>query len=167
MLKPLLINFSEENIGKYICACLNSNGGSLEVKIPDELDKTLLQLENDIRAKIEPQCIFYTEFDSIKNIYSIDVPSVEDKPYGYMGTIFVLADDNTIEKASITTLRNMLKISSTKIERWERNHSIDLTLNDLDHKEISKTAEFCNTTSEDEVQILSLLKDLDLNKNGN
>jgi len=166
MIKPLLIDFSEENIGQYICALLNSNGGLLETKVPDELDKTLMQLENEIRTKIEPNCIFYSDFDSERNIYSIEVPSVEDKPYGYKGTIFVLIDDNKIEKASILTLRNMLKISSVKIERWERNHSIDLNIGELDEEEITKTAEFCGEPINDQAELLTLLKNIDLSKNG-
>lgn len=166
MIKPLRIDFSEENIGQYICAFLNSNGGLLETKIPDELDKTLIQLENELRVAIEPNCIFYSDFNSEKNIYSIEVPSVEDKPYGYKGAIFILTDDNKVEKASILTLRNMLKISSAKIERWERNHSIDLTLNELDVEEIRKTAEFCGESINSETEILSLLKSIDLSKNG-
>src|SRR5699024_10994150 len=128
--------------------------------------KTLHQLEDDLRSQIEPNCIFYSDFDKEKNIYSIEVPCVEDKPYGYKNTIFVLNDDNKVEKASLHALRNMLKISSAKIERWEKNNSTNLTLEDLDQEEIQKTAEFCHESIENQEKLLSLLKDIDLYKNG-
>jgi len=132
MLKPIIIDFSEENIGQYICALFNSNGGRLETNVPDELNRTLNQIEDQIRSDIEPASIFYTDFDLEKNIYSIEIPSVEDKPYGYKGNIFVLTENYKVEKPSIPKLREMLKISSYRIERWERNENVDLTLDKLE-----------------------------------
>lgn len=165
MLKPIIIDFSEENIGQYICALFNSNGGRLETNVPDELDKTLSQIEDQIRSDIEPASIFYTDFDLEKNIYSIEIPSVEDKPYGYKGNIFVLTEDYKVEKPSIPKLREMLRISSYRVERWERNENIDLALDDLDTEEIQKIATYCHQSAQNKDEVLSLLRDIDLYKN--
>ncbi|MCW8740650.1 hypothetical protein, partial [Acinetobacter baumannii] len=133
----LSVKFSEKEIGQSICALLNGEGGIIESKVPRELYKTLENFADDIRSKIEPNCIFYNTFNKEKNTWILEVPGVTDKPYGFEGEAFVLLDDK-IEKANITTIRRLLKITSTKVERWEKNISHDLKLDDLDIEEIKK-----------------------------
>lgn len=160
----LSVKFSEKEIGQSICALLNGEGGIIESKVPRELYKTLENFADDIRSKIEPNCIFYNTFNKEKNTWILEVPGVTDKPYGFEGEAFVLLDDK-IEKANITTIRRLLKITSTKVERWEKNISHDLKLDDLDIEEIKKTGEFQNTNI-DPKDYLYFLKTIDLARNG-
>ncbi|MEI1704426.1 hypothetical protein V8P79_18670, partial [Acinetobacter baumannii] len=156
----LNVKFSEKEIGQSICALLNAEGGIIESKIPMELDKTLEKYADDIRSKIEPNCIFYDTFDEERNTWILEVPEVTDKPYGFEGEAFVLVNEN-IEKANINTIRRLLKITSTQVTRWEKNISYDLKLDDLDIEEIQKTAEFQNTHLNPK-DFISFLKTLDL-----
>ncbi|MFL1426350.1 ATP-binding protein, partial [Acinetobacter baumannii] len=160
----LSVKFSEKEIGQSICALLNAEGGIIESKIPMELDKTLEKYADDIRSKIEPNCIFYDTFDEERNTWILEVPEVTDKPYGFEGEAFVLVNEN-IEKANINTIRRLLKITSTQVTRWEKNISYDLKLDDLDIEEIQKTAEFQNTHLNPK-DFISFLKTLDLARNG-
>lgn len=138
MLTPvtLKLDFSEEKIGQAICALLNGEGGFIEVELPSELDEHLDHLIERFRKNIEPTCIFYSSYKDDLT-WLIEVPFLLDQPYGYKDQVFIL-DHKIPVRAPMSILRSMLKNNSLSLERWERNQSIDLTLEELDLIELEQ-----------------------------
>ena len=135
-------------VGQQVCAFLNSNGGYLVLGVdgrgrPAGLpgDMSLHELESKIATALAPRALVSFEMQTVedKEIWVVEVPAGKDIPYSYHGEVFIRESDRT-RRADIATLRDMILRRQVEPERWERRFSEADPAQDLDEKEINRSA---------------------------
>ena len=164
------------DVGKSICAFLNSGGGYVICEIGSNRsessnDSLLLNLNQQMAQDISPKALISLESRQIDNepIFLFEVPAGLDIPYAYKNDIYIRESNHTI-KASIETIRDMVMRRQIEPERWERRFSSADIDSDLSKEEIRSTVKKLQITSafkfRDESNTLRVLEDLSVAKYG-
>lgn len=140
-----------DNVGEKICAMLNGQGGSFFVKFPllsdyknvKPSDKEINTWESYIRKYLTPSAMF--SFILKEGKLSVEVPQGKDIPYAYCDIVY-LQDSNTVKKAPIEIIKDMVQRKQVEPERWERRFSLASLPEDLDFDEIKKQLESMRLT---------------------
>ena len=173
-----------EEIGKQICALLNSGGGQIIVGLTEDGRPTeshsIKQVESRLKKLLgdsehppllTPDAIWDICEETVEgaNIVILDIPSGADLPYVFEDTIYIRAGKQT-RIATGSEVRALIDKRYQQGERWERQPALQVKLDDLDEAEIFKTVEvasqrrgwhFPNTGN-----IEAILKDLNLFHDG-
>lgn len=143
-----------ETLGETICAFLNSGGGQIVVGVRDDghidgevskkkIESMLKQLSGGTApgGLISPNAVWDVSEEPLDDgtVAIIDVPGGGDVPYVFRDSIFIRVGSNT-RQASGSQTRALIEKRYLLGARWERQPAGEVTLSDLDEKEILKTA---------------------------
>ncbi len=172
-----------ENLGSIICAFLNSGGGQLIVGLKDDgtvegytkaeqIEEMLQPLSGGgDDSLIIPDAIWHVSEETIGDgtIVIIDVQAGADLPYVFRDVIYIRAGKQT-RPASGRETRKLIEKRYQLGARWERQTAAEVKIDDLDEKEILKTAK---TAAEkrgwhfrDQLDPWAILENLNLTNNG-
>lgn len=139
-----------ESLGASICAFLNSGGGQILVGVREDggvegeiqsevIEQRLRPLASD--QLLTPSAVWEltTEPTRKGTIVLIDVPAGADLPYVFQDTIYIRSGSRT-RAASGSETRKLIDRRYLQGPRWERQVSLEVTLDDLDINQILKTA---------------------------
>lgn len=145
---------SLEALGSTICAFLNSGGGQIIIGVNDqgiveqqvsksEIEKLLQPLAggNGNTSLITPNAVWDITEEPTSNstIVMIDVPAGIDTPYVFRDSIYIRSRSRT-KVATGTQIRALIEKRYLQGARWERQPILGVSLDDLDDREILKTA---------------------------
>ncbi len=165
---------SLEAVGKAVCALLNNLGGSgsVLVGVTDSGNPTgsLSEAQADqvrgfLHESIAPHALFTVSVDDVQggSVLVVDVPSGQDVPYVFDGTVYVRSGSRTV-RAEAEAIRTMVDKHATETDRWERRFSPGLEIGDLSSPLIRQTVEnatnkrgFVFQNPKDTVSVLSNL----------
>ena len=130
------------DVGKAVCAFLNSSGGTILVGVrrngklvgaSTDPEKLAVLLETKIQKSIAPSSMFTVTVDDVDGaaVIVVEVPAGKDQPYVYDGTIFV-RDGVKSKAANADALRDLVRRQVEEPERWERRLSPSMTPEDID-----------------------------------
>lgn len=175
---------SLEALGETICAFLNSGGGQIVVGVRDggriegevsakKIEKMLRQLSGGTvpGGLITPNAVWDVSEERLDEgvVAIIDVPSGGDLPYVFRDSIFIRIGSQT-RSASGGQTRALIEKRYLLGARWERQAAIEVTLSDLDEKEILKTAKIAAERRgwrfRDVDDLMAILEDLSLLDHG-
>ena len=132
--------------GKVIVSFLNGQGGVLLCGVDDKgivkgiskVEQVAHDLEQALKVNIQPPVLFSIEVHPFQNkdIIVIEVPAGKDIPYAYQNDIYV-RNSNSIQKADVDTLRDMILRKQIEPERWERQFT-DVVEADLSQEACKK-----------------------------
>lgn len=173
-----------ETLGATICAFLNSGGGQIVVGVTDDgrfegavtakqLEERLLPLSGGGAngGLLSPNAMWdlSEERAAEGSVVIIDVPGGSDVPYVFKDKIFVRAGTRTKE-ASGSQTRQLIEKRYLLGVRWERQPALEVTLDDLDEREIRKTVLAATDkrgwTFRDPKDLIAVLQDLKLFESG-
>src|SRR5215210_6154851 len=138
-----------EEIGRSVCAFLNTKGGTLlvgagpgkviGVKSPARWVETL---QRHLAEKLSPQALWSIDVEDHegRSVIVIDVPQGAEPPYVYEDEIFVRAGAST-QTASVRQITELIERRHAQAVRWERLPALGTDLQDLDEDEIRQTAQ--------------------------
>jgi ATP-dependent DNA helicase RecG len=136
-------------IGRSVCAFLNSNGGALVVgadpkevvgvESPTELAE---KIQRHLLEKLSPRALWSVDVEEVeqKSVIIIDVPQGTEPPYAYGDKIFTRTGA-AVKLASGMQITKMIERRSGQAIRWERVPAPGVDLDDLEEKEIRQTAQ--------------------------
>jgi len=149
----LQVSFFEDyklvEILKTICAFLNTDGGWVIIghsgkKLAglDSINEKLDELKSEIANKIIPQPLVYVqeEIYNRKDLILINVLKGTRQPYSLKGNNFVRRGNKTVI-ANQDEISLLLRKPNEFASTWEKLTAIDVTINELDDKEIYHTIE--------------------------
>jgi ATP-dependent DNA helicase RecG len=143
-----------DDLGKTICAFLNSGGGQIVVGVLDSgqvegdidikrIESMILRLSGGGKdALITPNAVWDLSEERLENgtVALIDVPSGADLPYVFRDSIYLRSGAHT-RPASGTEIRALIDRRYLRGARWERQPVLEVKLSDLEESEILKTAQ--------------------------
>lgn len=167
-----------EEIGRSVCAFLNTKGGTLlvgagpgkviGVKSPARWVETL---QRHLAEKLSPQALWSIDVEDHegRSVIVIDVPQGAEPPYVYEDEIFVRAGAST-QTASVRQITELIERRHAQAVRWERLPALGTDLQDLDEDEIRQTAQEGRTHRfhrfRDAESTEGILEDLNLSRGG-
>ena len=132
-------------IGRTICGFLNSAGGYLVCGMGDQGQLLGVDNPNNMAKNIEeilqkylsPRSLVSVQVQEVegKALLVIEVPAGKDLPYAFRDAIY-LRVGQSIQKADIDTIRDMVLRKQVEPERWERRFSSADIDHDIDTDEI-------------------------------
>ncbi|MFP4357051.1 MAG: RNA-binding domain-containing protein [Puniceicoccaceae bacterium] len=171
-------------IGQTLCALLNSGGGQILVGVDphgkptgvamaEELEKTLHPLSggNEANALLTPNAVWDVSDEPVgsERVVLIDVPAGSDLPYVFEDTIYIRSGITT-RPATGSEVRALIEKRYQQGARWERQPALDITIDDLDQKEILETARIASERRgwrfHDSKDTEAILRDLNLVQDG-
>lgn len=177
-------NVSLDSIGATICAFLNSGGGQIVIGVTDEgiVEQNTTKSEIESRLKplgggdgqsslITPNAVWDVTDEPAgeSGVVMIDVPAGADVPYVFRESIFIRSGAKTVE-ANGTDVRRLIERRYLQGARWERHPIMEVSLDDLDLKEVVKTARIATDKRgwqfRDIDDPVAILTDLNLLHNG-
>ena len=131
-----------EAIGRHVVALLNTQGGSVLIEGSVNAEQDADAIRKFLRHKISPQVIYTVSIDPTEkgDVLVVDVPQGEDKPYVFMGAIYIRVAKNSIP-ADANTMRQMVEDRASQPQRWERRASSGLEMGDFDDALIRKVVQ--------------------------
>jgi ATP-dependent DNA helicase RecG len=173
-----------ETLGETICAFLNSGGGQIVVGVLDngqvdgevstrKIEALLRKLSGGAApgGLISPNAVWDVSEERVDGgtVAIIDVPSGGDLPYVFRDSIFIRVGSQTRQAGGRQT-RALIEKRYLLGARWERQPAIEVTLSDLDEKEIIKTAKVAADKRgwqfRDPDDLTAILEDLNLIDHG-
>ena len=175
---------SLDEFGETICALLNSGGGQILVGVQDdghvEGVVNIEEIEDMLRplsggagpgGLMTPNAIWDISHESLEscNVAIIDVPAGSDLPYVFKDAIFIRHGKHT-RRATGSETRKLIEKRYLQGARWERQPALEVSLADLDEKEILKTARIAADKRgwrfRDREDLSAILEDLNLIDHG-
>ncbi len=175
---------SFEVLGESICAFLNSGGGQIVVgvshdgHIEGEVSKNKIEAilhplsgGTTLGGRISPNAVWDVSEEVLNEgtVAIIDVPGGGDPPYVFLDSIFIRVGSVT-RQANGSQIRALIEKRFLLGARWERQPANEVTLSDLDEKEILKTAKIAADKRgwqfSDANDSRMILEDLNLINNG-
>lgn len=173
-----------DTLGKTICAFLNSGGGQIVIGVSNDgqvegeinLSKITTMLRPLSGGKlpgglISPNAMWDVSEEAIDGgtVAIVDVPGGGDLPYVFEDGIFVRVGTQT-RPATGSQTRALVEKRYLLGARWERQPASEVTLSDLDEKEILKTAKIATDKRgwqfRDSDDLTAILEDLSLIDHG-
>lgn len=172
-----------DRLGSSICAFLNSGGGQIVVGVrPDgkldasvsaEAIEAMLQpLSGGAGAPLlTPNALWDVSEEPLDGgqVVMIDVPAGADMPYVFEDCIYVRVGGQ-VRPAAGTEVRKLIERRYLRGGRWERQPALEVSLDDLDHREILATARVAagkrGWQFRDQQDVAAVLEDLSLMDQG-
>lgn len=133
------------SLGNAVCAFLNTAGGYIicgvhesgEIIGVEHADAQAQKIETALLHFLSPKAPVFvlTQNFGEKNLIVIEVPSGKDVPYAYRNNIYI-RDGQTVHKADVDTIRDMILRKQIAPERWERLFSLADLHTDLSEEEL-------------------------------
>jgi len=146
-------DYKAPQIMKVICSFLNTQGGWILVgfdgrefiDISENIQNKVSELKNLIVEHIFPQPLVDVRCERYKNkdILLINVIKGSRQPYSYEKKYFIRAGKQTKE-ATVDEISILLRTSNEYASTWEKQTTIDATLEDLVQNEIEITINEAN-----------------------
>jgi ATP-dependent DNA helicase RecG len=170
---------SAAEIGKAVCAFLNTDGGQVYCGVDDaghilgikpNVEVRAQRLERELKDLISPTTLFSAEVATVDGqpIIVVEVPAGLDRPYVFEGAVYLRKGAQTVT-ADAAELRALVREQADAPVRWERRIS-SISVDDLDKDEIRTTVrkieEKGRFTLSDRDDDLAVLSDFSVFTNG-
>lgn len=128
-----------DQIGRTVCAMLNSGGGVVLVNVPDDGvvlkpvgDAEIDAVRSFLHQSVSPRALFSVSRDETLrgSVISLDIPRGPDRPYIFKGAIYLRKGQRNVGATS-EELRQMMQTGSAEPERWERRISSSFDSSEL------------------------------------